>query len=108
MVVLLYHYDCPDCLEAIPLYDQMGRDLSDNNNAIRIAFIEVPPYGPLAASPIPPETLCLEGKLDPSKKWYLTTPLVVVIENGSVIKSWEVEVPTLDEILEAVFIGSQD
>ena len=108
VVVLLYHCDCPDCLEAIPLYDQIGRDLSGNDDAIKMAFIEVPPYGPLAESPIPPETLCLEGKLDPSKKWYFTTPQVVVIKSGSVIKSWEVEVPTLDEILEAVFIDGQD
>jgi thiol-disulfide isomerase/thioredoxin len=100
VVVLLYHYDCPDCIQAIPLYDQMGRDLSDNEEAIRIAFIEVPPYGPSEESPIPGETLCLEGRLDPSKKWYFTTPLVVLIVDCSVVKSWEVEVPNLDEVQE--------
>jgi len=106
VVVLLYHNDCPDCWEAIPLYDQMGRELAGDEDSIRIAFIEVPPYGPEQDSPIPAETPCLTGRLDSSKEWYVTTPLVVVIQNGTVIKSWEAEAPELDEILKAVFAGS--
>jgi hypothetical protein len=102
VVVLFYHYDCPDCLEAISLYDQMNRDLSTNEGAIKISFVEVPPYGPVQESPIPPETLCLSGRLDPSKDWYLTTPLVVLIVDGLVVKSWEAKVPNLDEILKAI------
>jgi len=106
-VVLLYHQDCPDCLEAIPLYNRMCRDLVGNEDAIKIAFIEIPPYGPQDQSPIPADTLCLTGRLDSKKKLYMkiTTPLVVVLLDGSVVKFWEVEVPGLDEILEAVFVG---
>ena len=102
-IVLLYHRDCPDCREAIPLYDRMSRELAGNEEAIRIAFIEVPPYAPEEDDPVPAETTCLKGRLDASIKWYFTTPLVVVTEDGSVVKSWEVEVPQLDEILNVVF-----
>lgn len=106
-IVLLYRSVCPDCLEAIPLYERMSRELAGGKEAIRIAFIEVPPYGPEQDSSIPAETLCLKGKLDSSKKWYITTPLVVVTLDGSVVKSWEAETPELDEILDAVFADSQ-
>jgi len=102
-VVLFYHDDCPDCREAIPLYDQMSRQLpADSEGLIKIAFIEIPPYGLQEDSPIPPDTACLTGRLDSSKKWYITTPLIVVTVDGSVIKSWECQTPTLDEILDAV------
>ena len=106
VVVLFYHEDCPDCREAIPLYDKISRELAGNEDSIRFAFIEVPPYGPEQDSPIPAETLCLTGRLDSSKKWYVTTPLVVVIQDGSVVKSWEAEAPQLDEILNALFADS--
>lgn len=103
VVVLFYRNDCPNCHEAIPLYDQMSRDLAGNEDAMQIAFVEVPPYGPQQDSPIPTNTPCLTGKLDSSKKWYITTPLIVVILDGSAIKSWEVQTPSLDDILNAVF-----
>ena len=104
-IVLLYHHDCPDCLEAIPAYEQMNLELAGNYDAIRVAFVEVPPFGPESEDPIPADTTCLKGKLDPSKKWYFVTPLVVVTVDGVVAKSWEVEVPGLEEILEAVYSG---
>ncbi len=106
VVVLFYHNDCPDCQEAISLYDRTSRQLAGNEDAVRIAFIEVPPYGPDQDSLIPHETLCLTGRLDSTKQWYITTPLVVVILDGYVVKSWQEEVPQLDEILNAVFAGS--
>ncbi len=98
-VVLLYHFDCPTCREAIPMYDQMCRDLSGGEDAIRFAFVEIPPYCQNEDSPIPPGTTCLTGKLDSSKEWYIATPLVVLIQDGSVIKSWEAVAPEFDEIL---------
>ena len=105
VIVLLYHYDCPECAEAIPLYEQMNRNLAGNYETVNIAFIEVPPYGPASEDLVPPETTCLKGKLDASKKWYFTTPLVVVTLDGSVVKSWEDKAPELNEILDAVFGG---
>jgi thiol-disulfide isomerase/thioredoxin len=103
-VILLYHYDCPDCREAIPYYDQLSRDLQGNQQAIQFAFIEAPPYGPEQENIIPVDTTCLTGRLDSTKKWYFTSPLVVVTMDGSVVKSWEGQAPKLEEILEAVFV----
>ncbi|MHC4397408.1 MAG: MauE/DoxX family redox-associated membrane protein, partial [Planctomycetota bacterium] len=38
-LVLLYHYDCPDCIETIPEYEQMARDLTgDKASAINISL----------------------------------------------------------------------
>ena len=31
-LVLLYHYDCPYCARAIPMYERMARDLEGNAN----------------------------------------------------------------------------
>lgn len=102
VVALLYHSDCPDCREAIPVYDQLNRDLATNDDAIRFAFIEIPPYARPKDSPIPADTSCLTGKLDSSKKWYIKTPLVVLLQDGSLVKYWQVEVPDLDRILDAL------
>jgi thiol-disulfide isomerase/thioredoxin len=105
-VVLLYHDDCPDCREAIPLYDRISRELlTGGEGLIQIAFVEIPPYGSQEDSPIPPDTPCLTGRLDASKKWYITTPLIVATVDGSVVKAWECQTPTLDEILDAVAGG---
>lgn len=103
-IVLLYHSDCPNCREAIPKYEEMARDLTGNENAIRIAFIEVPPYGSPEDNPVSPDTICLAGKLASTKQWYnITTPLIVALVDGSVVKYWEVQTPSLDQILDAVF-----
>ena len=102
-VVLFYHNDCPDCLEAISRYDRAARELAGNEDAIRIAFVEVPPYGPEQDSLIPAETPCLKGRLDSVKKWYVTTPLVVVMLDGQVLGSWQGQAPEFDAIIEEVF-----
>lgn len=107
-VVLLYHNDCPDCLEAIPQYDRAARDLAGNEDVVRIAFVEVPPYGPEQDSPIPADTPCLKGKLDSTKKWYIRTPLVVVIMDSEVLRSWQDQAPEFDTILEAAFSEPQE
>lgn len=104
VVALLYHYDCPDCAEAIPEYNKMTKEMG-GEDVMRFAFIEVPPYGTAEQDPVPADTKCLTGKLDASKKWFFQTPLVVLLQDGAVVKSWEGKAPNLDEILEA--LGSQ-
>jgi thiol-disulfide isomerase/thioredoxin len=105
VVVLLYHWDCPNCREAIPKYNKMCSELGGGEGSIRFAFIEIPSYGRQEDNPVPQDTSCLKGRLDTSKQWYITTPLVVLIENGTVIKSWEVQAPNLDQIFEAMSAG---
>jgi thiol-disulfide isomerase/thioredoxin len=104
IVVLLYHYDCPDCAKAIPLYDSYSRQFGADENSMRFAFIEIPPYGGTAnENPVPPDTLCLDGKINKNKELIVKTPVVVVIWNGVLVKKWdEGYAPKLDEIFEAV------
>jgi len=102
-VVFFHHFDCPDCSQAIPEYDRMARSMIQNKDAIKFAFIEAPPYGPPEKNLIPENTPALTGKLDDTKKWLFTTPLVVVTVDGCVIKTWEVDTPDLDTILNTVF-----
>jgi hypothetical protein len=102
VIVVLYNNGCDTCYKAIPLYDRMGRDMVGNKDSIRFAFIEIPPYASKQDSLVPVDTPCLQGRLDTSKKWYIQTPLVVVLRDGLVAKSWEGETPLLDEILNAV------
>ena len=104
--MLLYHYDCPGCAEAIPLYDEFSRQLQGGEDAIRFALIEIPPYGPPEKSLVPADTNCLKGRIDESKELIIQTPVVVVIWEGVLIKKWEDGyAPNLDEIFEAMSGG---
>jgi hypothetical protein len=102
VIVVLYNTECDTCHKAILLYDQMGRDMAANMDAIRFAFIEIPPYAKDADDIVPVGTPCLRGKLNSSKKWYMLTPLVVLLQDGIVVKFWEGQTPQLNEMLEAV------
>jgi thiol-disulfide isomerase/thioredoxin len=101
-VILFYHNDCPNCREAIPVYSEFCEQLVGSGT--NVAFIEMPPYGDPAQSPVPVDSQCITGELDDTKKWYAASPLLVVTENGIVIKSWESEVPMdFDTLMESVF-----
>jgi len=101
-VAVLYHYDCPLCQEAIPRYDQLSRTMGGSEDTIKFAFIEAPPYADKGYDIVPDDTSCLTGRLDESKHWYIASPLVVLLIDGSVAKSWEAYAPRFDEILSAI------
>ena len=101
VVVLLYHYDCPGCQEAIPMYNRLCSELSGNDDAIRFAFIAAPPYGSEKEDPVPTDTKCLKGKLQSDKKEIIMTPLVVLLQEGAVIKVSGRYSTNLDELLNA-------
>ncbi len=107
VVVVFYSSECDMCHDAIALYDQMSRDMAGSEDSIQFALIEIPPYGSEQDSFVAVDTPCLTGRLDSSKDWYIETPLVVVIQDGLVVESWEIETPELDEILDAVFAESK-
>lgn len=102
-VVLMYHYDCPDCAQAIPKYEGIHNSLAGNDNAINFAFVEMPPYGKDNQKLVSPDSQVLSGKLSDAKKWFLQTPVVVVLHHGEVLKVWEGTAPALDEILNTAF-----
>jgi len=100
-VVLMYHYDCPDCRSAIPEYEKMYNDLKGNN--INMAFIEIPPYGDENQQLVRPDSEVNRGRVSEAKKWFVQTPVVVVIDNGRVLKVWDGLAPEFDELLNAAF-----
>jgi thiol-disulfide isomerase/thioredoxin len=102
-VVLLYHCDCPDCAKAIPKYEEMYKSLKGNENAINFAFIEMPPYGDEKQQLVSPDSEVTRGKLNDIKKWFVQTPVVVVLHNGETLKAWQGTAPGLDELLNAAF-----
>jgi thiol-disulfide isomerase/thioredoxin len=99
VVVLLYHFECPGCQEAIPRYDKLSKELAGNEDAIRFAFVAVPPYGDEKTDPVPKDTKCLKGKLISDKKVIMMTPFVVLLQDSAVVKAWEGKAPDLDELL---------
>ena len=100
-VVLMYHNDCPDCREAIPVYEKMYKDLTGNN--VNMAFIEMPPYGDEKQQLVSSNSEVTRGRLSEAKKWYVQTPVVVVLRDGKVLKAWQGYAPTFDELLNAAF-----
>jgi len=96
-LILLYHYDCPDCAEAIPKYEQMARNLAGNEDFLRIALIEVPPYG---QAPITQKTPCTVGRLAETKEWFITTPAVALLTDAKVAAAWEAKAPDFEAVLQ--------
>ncbi len=95
-LLLFYHYDCPDCQQAVPQYEQMARDLAGNDDFLQVALIEVPPYG---HGPVAPDSPCVLGRMDQSKEWFVTTPVVVLVSQRQVVSAWEGKAPGLDTVL---------
>ena len=105
-LVLFYHYDCPNCQKAILLqYQQMARDLSGNEDFLRVAFVEIPPFSQHGLREDP--AYYTLGRLVNVKDWFVTTPAVALLANVKVHAAWEEEAPKLDVIL-AEIAGFQE
>ncbi len=98
-IVTLFHYNCPDCEEAIPRYMEQA---SNFEGAINFAFIEVPPYGDISHLPLEQDLPVFVGKLDESKDWMIQTPRVLLLVEGIVEETWDAYAPTIDEIFQAI------
>jgi thiol-disulfide isomerase/thioredoxin len=85
-LVVLYHHDCPSCAEEVPKIEQMSQELKGNEDFLRIALVEVPPYGHI---PIDENTNCTFGKLNNSKNWFVKTPLIVLISQHRGYAYWQ-------------------
>lgn len=101
-LVLLYHYDCPGCGAAIPKYEQMARELAGNEDFLRIALIALPPY---SRGPISENCPCTLGKLDQTKKWFVTSPATALLTDGQVTSAWEEKAPDFDEVMRSLLGG---
>ena len=98
-VVLLFHEDCPNCAEAIPMYEAMAPGYA---GSVSFAYIEIPPYGDLEESIVPEDTNALVGKLDDSIEWIIQTPRVLLLVDGVVMNVWQIDAPSIEEILNSL------
>jgi hypothetical protein len=103
-LILLYHYDCPDCQKAIVQYEQMASDIKGNEDFLQIALIEIPPYG---HGPSSENTPCTIGKLAAVKEWFATTPSVVLLTHGKVTSAWEAVAPGFKELYDLTTMNYQ-
>jgi hypothetical protein len=84
-IVLLVHHDCDHCIAAVPRYEA----LAQAHPEIKLAIVEMPPYaGAGEELPITP-VLTLTGRLDTTRDWFATTPVVVLLKDGIVQQAAE-------------------
>jgi hypothetical protein len=99
-LIMLFHHDCPDCAEALPVFGEIADNFLGNEDTLQLALIEVPPYGVETGSH---DSACLLGRMDESKKWMVVTPSVLLLADGVVRHAWEQgTLPTFDTVLDHV------
>ncbi len=81
--VVFYHFDCGDCIQAIPNYMHLA--FVDGTNAPRIAFVAMPPLAPRGEDPVPSSPAYLHLSLRRNHDWFATTPVVAALEDGKVV-----------------------
>jgi thiol-disulfide isomerase/thioredoxin len=101
-LAVLYHHDCPDCQRVIPEYEQMAEELVGNEDFLKVAFVEIPPYGKRRVGPSPSYAW---GQLADVKEWFVTTPCVLLLVDSRVGQVWQEEVPDLASVLESMPLG---
>jgi hypothetical protein len=84
-LLFFYHYDCQECLDAIPTYRQLAQETSHTLGDARIAFVAVPPFAPSEHDPIPPSLNYDRFVLRQDHPRIATTPLTVSLQDGRVL-----------------------
>ncbi|VTR92480.1 Marine sediment metagenome DNA, contig: S03H2_S13311 (Fragment) OS=marine sediment metagenome GN=S03H2_47275 PE=4 SV=1 [Gemmata massiliana] len=78
--IILYRHDCTKCQTELGRYQEGARTNADQ----RIAFVEIPPYGPRPPGSDSPDPLRRWGSLKNVKNWFVTTPAIVNVKDGVV------------------------
>ena len=99
-LVLLYHHDCPDCQAVMPVYERLARELGGGQGFLQVAFLELAPYGQEVRSE---ESPCVWGRVLDTRKWFVTTPVVLLLSDGQVRRTWERHnAPNFEAVLECL------
>ena len=77
-LVLFYHYDCGDCVEAI---EQLAANAGWAGNYANLVIVEVPVYGKIGANA---GEAVHRGRIDESREWFISTPAVIFVKDGAV------------------------
>jgi hypothetical protein len=82
--VVLYRRDCSSCQKELPAIEAEARNAATSRPTRHFALIELPLENPNAPDIVPADTACRRGVLDPSRKWFITTPTTLTIDDGVV------------------------
>jgi len=82
-IVLLYRYDCEHCQRAVPQYSAYAERCLRQNGP-NIAFVEIPPFAPHGQELIRQFGSRIRGTLSPDHDWFISTPVAVILHDGSV------------------------
>lgn len=85
-VLVLYHLNCPKCHEVIAKYERMASDSGDQPDRPRVALVEVPQAGASREGLVVSNPACVMGRLNESQEWFVSTPVVLSLENAIVTK----------------------
>lgn len=83
-LTVFYHDGCPKCQEVIWDCESLARQSSGRDDVPRIAMIEVPPYGSGNVFATSPNPAFLLTRLDESRDWFIQTPAVLYVVDGTV------------------------
>jgi hypothetical protein len=105
VIAYMYHYDCSTCADSVPKYEAYSKEMAEMGvEEFRIAYLAIPPYSKDGAGPVPADTTALHGKLTDKQRWAVTSPFVVALSDGSVVKTWpQGSAPEPDKILDEIF-----
>jgi len=88
-MVVLIHLDCPKCQAVLPTYEEMARDWKERGLSSRVVVVVVPAGRPEGARDgIPPlDSSCTHGRLSDEREWFVQTPTVIKLEEGTVVEA---------------------
>ena len=87
--VVLYHHDCPHCEERVPQFEREARKRAGRLASSKVAMVELAPYAPKGRSLLPPDTTCTTGRVSDVRDWFVGTPTVLTLVEGSVVDARE-------------------
>lgn len=104
-VILMYHHDCPTCMDMVPKYNEYCQQLQQaGDDSINIAFVAIPPYGKPGETPLPENPACISGKLSDQKKWSIMSPYTVALIDGGFARDWpQGTTPEPENLLNEIF-----
>jgi len=93
-IVVLYHADCDTCRKAIPVYAALeagSRNLESGRGredpGTRVCYVEMPPYANAADDPLRGIEGIIRGRLSDRHEWFATTPVVVEMSDGLIVRA---------------------
>jgi len=98
--VIFFHQDCPSCRKLLRELGHKAANLPAGESS-PLALVELPPYGGESELISSLKNNSASGKLADTRNWFMTTPTVVTIANGTVTSVVEGGVPDVKMKIES-------